>query len=170
MDFAEARYYSAKQGRFTSPDTLLSSAESDDPQSWNRYSYVGNRPLIVTDPTGLRWAWKKSGDNYTIQYFENDAEAVREGWTIIHGAYTFTDTRGREITIYEDGRSRIFTPQRERQSVFRDTQLTNSMMLMLGMTYLYGGTLGFGAATGLSAITAESLLPLSAEIGATMGG
>jgi len=125
LDFAQARYHSTKQGRFTSPDPLLSSGFTSNPQSWNRYSYVGNRPLTITDPTGLRWAWKKSGDNYIIQYFQNDDDAVSQGWTIIHGAYTFTDVRGREITIYEDGRHRIFTPQNGRGiNVFRNTELT----------------------------------------------
>ncbi len=55
LDFAQARYYANVQGRFTSPDPLLSSATVTDPQSWNRYIYVGNRPTIATDPDGLKW-------------------------------------------------------------------------------------------------------------------
>ena len=53
LDFAQARYYSATQGRFTSPDPLMSSAEPSDPQSWNRYAYVGNNPLKLIDPSGM---------------------------------------------------------------------------------------------------------------------
>ena len=50
LDFAQARYYSSTQGRFTSPDSLLGSI--GNPQSLNRYAYVGNNPLNFSDPTG----------------------------------------------------------------------------------------------------------------------
>lgn len=53
LDYFGARYMSSAQGRFTSPDPLLSSGRPDDPQSWNRYGYVGNNPLRYTDPFGL---------------------------------------------------------------------------------------------------------------------
>jgi RHS repeat-associated protein len=52
-DYFEARYYSSSMGRFMSPDPLLNSGRPDDPQTWNRYTYALNNPLIVTDPTGL---------------------------------------------------------------------------------------------------------------------
>ena len=48
--FYEARYYHPVFGRFISPDTIV--ANPRDPQSLNRYSYVGNNPLKYTDPTG----------------------------------------------------------------------------------------------------------------------
>ena len=53
LDYFGARYMSAAQGRFTSVDPAMASAVLDDPQSWNRYSYVSNRPLAYTDPNGL---------------------------------------------------------------------------------------------------------------------
>ena len=53
LDYFGARYMSSAQGRFTSPDPLLSSGRPDDPQSWNRYAYVSNNPLRYTDPFGL---------------------------------------------------------------------------------------------------------------------
>jgi RHS repeat-associated protein len=53
LDFAQARYYTSIQGRFTSPDPLLASARPTLPQSWNRYTYVLNNPLRLTDPSGL---------------------------------------------------------------------------------------------------------------------
>ena len=52
LDYAQARYYSSIQGRFTSPDKFFVDQEEGDPQSWNLYSYVRNNPLAFTDPTG----------------------------------------------------------------------------------------------------------------------
>lgn len=56
LDFAQARYYATQQGRFNSPDLFLGSGRIVNPQTWNRYVYVLNNPLIFTDPTGL-WEW-----------------------------------------------------------------------------------------------------------------
>jgi RHS repeat-associated protein len=53
LDYFGARYYSAAQGRFTSPDPLMASARAMSPQTWNRYSYVLNKPMNLIDPSGL---------------------------------------------------------------------------------------------------------------------
>ncbi len=50
LDFAQARYYSFRHGRFmgvdAGPFTLA------DPQSFNRYAYVQNSPMKFIDPKG----------------------------------------------------------------------------------------------------------------------
>jgi RHS repeat-associated protein len=51
LDNFEARYYGSSLGRFMSPDPL--GGHQDDPQPLNRYAYVRNNPLNLTDPTGL---------------------------------------------------------------------------------------------------------------------
>ncbi len=53
LDFAQARYYNSKHGRFTSVDPLTASANVKNPQTFNRYSYVLNSPYKFTDPLGL---------------------------------------------------------------------------------------------------------------------
>ena len=53
LDHSLYRYSSAAQGRWTSPDPLPGWPE--DPQSWNRYAYVRNNPLLLTDPLGLSY-------------------------------------------------------------------------------------------------------------------
>jgi RHS repeat-associated protein len=53
LDYFLARYYGATQGRFTSADPLNASARRQNPQTWNRYSYVLNRPLSLIDPNGM---------------------------------------------------------------------------------------------------------------------
>lgn len=49
MDY-KARFYSPTLGRFTQPDTIIPSIEN--PQDWNRYSYVLGNPIRYADPTG----------------------------------------------------------------------------------------------------------------------
>jgi len=51
LDYAFARYYSSRLGRFLSADPLGGGVSN--PQSMNRYAYVVNRPTVGTDPTGL---------------------------------------------------------------------------------------------------------------------
>lgn len=55
LEFAQARYHSTVQGRFTSADPLLLSIDPSQPQSLNRYSYVINNPLNLTDPLGMMY-------------------------------------------------------------------------------------------------------------------
>lgn len=51
LDYAFARYYSSRLGRFMSPDPL--GGHSADPQSLNRYAYVTNNAVNKVDPQGL---------------------------------------------------------------------------------------------------------------------
>lgn len=50
-DYARARIYSNRLGRFASPDPLPGS--SANPQSLNHYSYAANDPTNLVDPSGL---------------------------------------------------------------------------------------------------------------------
>jgi len=50
LNFAQARYQSSMQGRFTSADSVAGSP--GNPQTFNLYSYVQNNPLTFTDLTG----------------------------------------------------------------------------------------------------------------------
>jgi RHS repeat-associated protein len=72
LDFAQARYYQSKLGRFTGVDPYNIILERqnatdkeerkkvekqfvvylDNPQRWNRYYYSLNNPLLYTDPNG----------------------------------------------------------------------------------------------------------------------
>jgi RHS repeat-associated protein len=49
MDY-RARFYSQSLGRFIQPDSIIPNPAN--PQSWNRYSYVRNNPILFNDPTG----------------------------------------------------------------------------------------------------------------------
>ena len=52
LDYAFARYYNPRLGRFMSPDPLAGGIS--DPQSLNRYAYTLNNPMNFVDPLGLK--------------------------------------------------------------------------------------------------------------------
>ncbi|MGH9482182.1 MAG: RHS repeat-associated core domain-containing protein [Terriglobales bacterium] len=48
------REYNPIQGRWWTPDPAgLAAVDPNNPQTWNRYAYVGGTPLEATDPLGL---------------------------------------------------------------------------------------------------------------------
>ncbi|MEK6278775.1 MAG: RHS repeat-associated core domain-containing protein [Acidobacteriota bacterium] len=52
-DEAMHRRFDATASRFSQPDPYDGSYSMTNPQSFNRYAYVGNDPVNFTDPTGL---------------------------------------------------------------------------------------------------------------------
>jgi RHS repeat-associated protein len=57
LDYAMARWYASREGRFMSPDPGHVGADPSNPQSWNGYVYVINDPVNFVDPNGLcRWS------------------------------------------------------------------------------------------------------------------
>jgi len=72
LDYFHARYYSPAQGRFVSPDPGNAGADAANPQTWNGYAYVGNNPLIITDPNGEGWlSWLGIGLGIAGAFFGN---------------------------------------------------------------------------------------------------
>lgn len=78
LDFAEARYYNNANGRFTAVDPLLASGKSGNPQTFNRYVYVGNSPTTIIDPLGLDWF--KNGNRYE---WSDDNKTFKDGSSIV---------------------------------------------------------------------------------------
>jgi RHS repeat-associated protein len=53
LDYADQRHYASTFSRFMTADPYQASGGPNDPQSWNRYSYVGGDPANYTDHQGL---------------------------------------------------------------------------------------------------------------------
>ena len=93
LDYMHARYYANTQGRFTSPDSLLGSIAN--PQTLNRYAYVGNNPPNSTDPTGhlpsgtAEWSPLRSGGDGGYSSFDdpNNPDAVLMSMGYLPGRY-----------------------------------------------------------------------------------
>ncbi|HEU5259117.1 MAG TPA: RHS repeat-associated core domain-containing protein, partial [Vicinamibacterales bacterium] len=61
LDYAMARVYANRNGRFTTPDPGHVAGDPENPQSWNAYVYGGNDPINTRDPQGLDY---ELCDNY----------------------------------------------------------------------------------------------------------
>jgi RHS repeat-associated protein len=90
LDFAEARYYNNQHGRFTAVDPLLASGKDSNPQTFNRYIYVGNSPLVRTDPEGLEWYYNKSTNTYDwydekTKTFNGNGGGLTDDWKMVVG-------------------------------------------------------------------------------------
>jgi RHS repeat-associated protein len=98
MDF-NARFISPTLGRFVQPDILIPDFLS--PQSFNRYSYVINRPIIFVDPSGhcyggslsddgngIMGCWDEDPANYWNAFFN---ELETEYSIDFTGDWTFND-------------------------------------------------------------------------------
>lgn len=98
LDYFGARYYGSNMGRFTSPDPSHDSVRLDNPQTWNRYTYVLNNPLELIDPTGEEWNLKGS----------NSAEWVGQCGVADDCIKTMAISDNKGVTVYgTDGASDV---------------------------------------------------------------
>lgn len=111
LDYFGARYFGSSQGRFISPDPLLSSSRSLQPQSWNKYSYVINRPLSLVDPNGLDWGQWDDGKKTHYHWFDGkigkyNGHAYSAVPELAKGgsSLSFTDSNGLNVTLRNDPR------------------------------------------------------------------
>ena len=78
LDYMHARYCAPGLGRFLSIDPINGSPIK--PQTWNRYSYVTNQPMMLTDPTGkVTAAGLAEGAQEFIFDLENQIDFLTEG-------------------------------------------------------------------------------------------
>ena len=103
LDYFEARYLSAAQGRFTSVDPNISlGLHLDDPQSWNGYAYARNNPLLYTDPDGRDYRvcqvdqnGKESNCGVVQDEKAFEGYAKSQGWQVKGG--TIYDSSGNSV-------------------------------------------------------------------------
>jgi hypothetical protein len=107
--------YENRHGRFTAVDPLLASGKSANPQSFNRYIYCLNNPLIFTDSRGLqagfpgKWYKSTKGDSVPVYVLNSDTsptdyaeitERNKRGQLVSAGAGEY---EGWEIRFNESG-------------------------------------------------------------------
>jgi RHS repeat-associated protein len=79
LDYFGARYLSSGLGRFTGVDPYNVGAITQDPQSWNAYSYVVGNPLKYMDPHGLSYQVCDAEGKNCANITDAEFERFREG-------------------------------------------------------------------------------------------
>ncbi len=122
---SESRYFSAAQGRFSSPDAPLIDQHVQDPQSWNLFAYVRNNPLKFIDPNGLDCLYVNStGDGVgLIDRHSNAKECGSHAGTWVPGTVKEEDVR------YNDDTGMFQVASKDDKNVyysnFREGAITN---------------------------------------------
>jgi RHS repeat-associated protein len=113
LDYFGGRYYQSQIGRFTSADPVFDIGLTlVNPQRWNRYVYVMNRPLVLTDPDGRcpMCIWQRIGQvatnvinrygpplyNWATRFF--NSPAAQETAELVGEAFGLTGNVGRLST------------------------------------------------------------------------
>lgn len=116
LDFAQARMYASRYGRFTAVDPLLSSANKTYPQTFNRYTYVVNNPMSSTDPSGMKPVWLRmnnaDGSLSNIRKADDEEKGFQglldDGWQRVefdeNGEFSYNGADGSDA-----GRTAILT-------------------------------------------------------------
>ena len=101
------REFSPVQGRWLSPDPAgLAAADPTNPQSWNRYAYVLNNPLVLVDFLGLNCVYLDSSGKHVV-WVSNDDCATGDGGFQTDGTSTnpadyYVDSNG-DVWSYQTG-------------------------------------------------------------------
>jgi RHS repeat-associated protein len=173
LDFAQARYYQNRLGRFTTPDEPFADQSEDDPQSWNLYAYSRNNPLANSDPSGMSYirnngtgeiffrADLNGADDLAAAGYNTNDYSVLQGDVFIDaaGARSLGDAglEGRTLT-FDGNRSPVlggfadsFLIKESLDLRAIANRLPNEAQFMklqgafFGATAVIGGTLGVGA-------------------------
>lgn len=166
------RQHSAAQGRWLVPDPAgLAAVDLSNPQTWNRYAYVGGNPLGTTDPLGLDGMQRPScGQSYTcwsgygqsVQWAHQGG--VNQGPAASWGALDSLSFTHVPTTSVTDTSALLVLPQ------YHPPQLTvspngDTFYLMQG-----GWSLGTGAATGGSSGLWSGTMQLGVSVNFTSFG
>jgi len=93
LNYFGARYFSAAQGRFTSPDEPFNDQYPADPQSWNLYAYVRNNPLKYVDLNGQDCV-------YTNDFSSSGTVGLERGQCTQKGGQYYEGTINEKSFIY----------------------------------------------------------------------
>jgi RHS repeat-associated protein len=117
LGYAINRYYGSVQGRFTSVDSLMASATTTHPQTWNRYAYCGNSPLIHRDTNGLDWWFDSDAKSAVPTWFKTDPGGSWRRWTSTYSLVYFHIASQQWVALDPNSNTAFITKSEERAYV-----------------------------------------------------
>jgi len=176
LDFAQARYYSSIQGRFTSADEPFADQFEGDPQSWNLYAFVRNNPCSNTDPTGRNSCYYRPDGSKIGCDGQTNIQIVTEGGK---GTITYTPKNGpKEVYDLDKVKAETYAstaPDPIRELGFEMNRRAPGMQGLIGRIIGTGVAGGVGAGLLLPAIGGGGITTLTSggafsASGATFSG
>ena len=152
-----ARYYDPAIGRFLSADTLV--PVPTNPQSFNRYAYVHNNPLIYTDPTGhwLESAWDAFNVVLGAYSLYDNLSQGNYGWAALDAGGLVVDTAALVVPIVPGGVSSIIKGARGVDAAVDVVQAVNQSSNGFSVVTRYADEVVETATSGASSASSSSL-------------
>ena len=158
------REYSQDQGRWNVPDPAgLSAVDTTNPQTWNRYAYVGNNPLSNADPQGL---YGCSITDYLCNGGSNSVGSGAGGSVNYGGGYTITSGFGGNLANQEAANETAWLGS---GSIPFYNVVGNDLMVLVGSTQGYTPNPNYDPNDPNSSIGTFSDTPLWADLGPATG-
>jgi RHS repeat-associated protein len=172
---SQTRRYHPTQGRWLSPDSWgISGLDLANPQSFNRYAYVGSNPLSQTDPNGQCWPpsacglilmnWGNQITNFA-QQFPSGGQLFISSGDVLGSVGHFVTGAGSMLTVGASSGSVWDSndPKARTLALADDFLKTGSLILTLAPA-------GSAAATSLAPVAGEltSATPIVADMSEDM--
>jgi len=142
-----ARFYSASLGRFISADTIV--PQANDPQDFNRYSYVSNNPCNYIDPSGHCGSYKGAvGDGNTC--------TSAEFYDVEH-AQQFLDAVNAYLWVYDYDYDTTWEWIRDQTVGELKEQAVAAIAAKLGVSEAIAGWIAMFAVSGVDEANTEGL-------------
>ncbi|WP_321333087.1 DUF6443 domain-containing protein [uncultured Bacteroides sp.] len=163
-----ARLMDPALGRFSTVDP-----STEKYYSWSPYVYVGNNPIITTDPTGMDWYQ----DKYNNAFWREGSNSI-EGYTNIGSSFSYEIAGGTYLNQYQNTIvSESNSPVDAFQTISNSKSLQNNLLgsesdlSSESQSRLYKGLIGkaneeIGMATGRALLTIEAVVSGAASLNA----
>ena len=168
LDYAMARHYASRSGRFMTADPGHVGANVKDPQSWNAYSFVANDAINRTDPAGTTYEICVEGfscfDVEDRDYFSYVADFSHFGYVLPWSVGSFVERScidGRDcVTVRYLERSDLFIREMAKRAEASNKAIV-AFPIVTGSVGITGGLAANGL--GLTGAGLTTLGPVATE-------